>query len=63
MITNLLFFKEGDMLNWTIFEGKTQFQKMWLSLGKRAQLDLRSTKCIADVSILESSKVFECAII
>ena len=40
----MLFCKQGDMLNWTFLQGKKLFKKLWLSLYKRAELDMRSTK-------------------
>ena len=42
-ITNLFFLKQGSMLNWALFEGKTPFNKLWLSFDKRAKIDLRFT--------------------
>ena len=44
VITNLFFLMQGRMLYWAIFEGKTHFDKLWLSFDKRGKLDLRLTK-------------------
>ena len=43
-ITILFFLKEGSVLHRALFEGKTYFNKLWLSFDKRANLDLRLTK-------------------
>ena len=40
-MTKLDFSKLGRSLNWTYFEGKTLFKRLWLSFDKRAEVDLR----------------------
>ena len=42
----ILFFLKGNFQFWGIFQVETLFQKLWLSLYKRAELDLRSTKLL-----------------
>ena len=43
---NLFFLKQGSMLYWALFKGKTPFHKLWLLFDKRAKLDLRLTKSV-----------------
>ena len=37
VITKLFFLKQGSMLYWALFEGKTPFNKLWPSYDKRAK--------------------------
>ena len=44
VIKDLFFLKQGSMPYWALFEGKTPFNKLWLSFDNRAKLDLRLKK-------------------
>ena len=54
----IIFFVQGNIQFWGIFQVKTLFQKLWPLLYKRIELDLRSTKFLNDLNV-----VFVCSLI